>query len=69
MTKTLFEPQHRSSRPLCLAVKAAKLTDPDRGTSYLKALHRSTGNRQGALQQPQRAMVLSDRRLPADLCH
>ena len=38
----LFDPEHRSSRPLCLAVKAAELTDPAMAAEYLKALRRAT---------------------------
>ena len=38
----LFDTEHRSSRPLCLAYKAAQLTDPDKADAFLKALRHAT---------------------------
>ena len=38
----LFDPEHRSSRPLCLAYKAAQLTAPDKADSFLAALRHAT---------------------------
>ena len=38
----LFDMGHRSSRPLCLAYKAAQLADPDKADAFLKALRHAT---------------------------
>ncbi len=38
----LFDPEHRSSRPLCLAYKAAQLTDSDKAETFLIALRHAT---------------------------
>lgn len=38
----LFDPAHRSSRPLCLAYKAAQLTAPDKADTFLTALRHAT---------------------------
>lgn len=38
----LFDEEHRSSRPLCLAYKAAQLTDPDKADAFLMALRHAT---------------------------
>ncbi len=38
----LFDADHRSSRPLCLAYKAAQLADPDKGDAFLAALRHAT---------------------------
>lgn len=38
----LFDPEHRSSRPLCLAYKAAQLTDPDKADAFLTELRHAT---------------------------
>lgn len=38
----LFDPEHRSSRPLCLAYKAAQLADPDKADAFLTALRHAT---------------------------
>lgn len=38
----LFNADHRSSRPLCLAYKAAQLTDPDKADAFLTALRHAT---------------------------
>lgn len=38
----LFDPQHRSSRPLCLAYHAAKLTAPDKAEQFLINLRAAT---------------------------
>ena len=38
----LFDADHRSSRPLCLAYKAAQLADPDKADSFLTALRHAT---------------------------
>ena len=37
----LFDAEHRSSRPLCLAYKAAQLADPDKADAFLTALRYS----------------------------
>lgn len=34
----LFDPEHRSSRPLCMAYKAARLADPVKADDFLTAL-------------------------------
>ncbi len=39
---SLFDPEHRSSRPLCLAYKAAQLVDFDRADAFLMALRHAT---------------------------
>ena len=36
----LFDPEHRSSRPLCLAYKAAQLAAPDLADAFLRKLRR-----------------------------
>lgn len=38
----LFDPEHRSSRPLCLAYKAAQIAAPDKADAFLKALRHAT---------------------------
>lgn len=38
----LFDAAHRSSRPLCLAYKAAQLTDPGKAEAFLTALRHAT---------------------------
>ena len=38
----LFDTEHRSSKPLCLAYKAAQLTNPDKADAFLKALRHAT---------------------------
>ena len=38
----LFDAEHRSSRPLCLAYKAAQLADPDKADAFLAALRHAT---------------------------
>ena len=38
----LFDAEHRSSRPLCLAYKAAQLADPDKADAFLTALRHAT---------------------------
>ena len=38
----LFDENHRSSYPLCIAYKAAELTDPEKAYEYLKRLRRAT---------------------------
>lgn len=38
----LFDAQHRSSRPLCLAYKAAQLADPERADAFLRNLRHAT---------------------------
>ena len=38
----LFEAHHRSSCPLCIAFKAAQLTEPDKAEDYLYRLRRAT---------------------------
>lgn len=38
----LFDPEHRSSRPLCLAYKAAQLAAPDKANDFLTALRHAT---------------------------
>ncbi|MBR1634762.1 MAG: DsbA family protein [Lachnospiraceae bacterium] len=38
----LFDVDHRSSRPLCLAYKAAQLADPDKANAFLRALCHAT---------------------------
>lgn len=38
----LFDPQHRSSRPLCLAYHAAKLTAPEKAEQFLINLRAAT---------------------------
>lgn len=38
----LFDAEHRSSRPLCLAYKAAQLAAPDKADSFLTALRHTT---------------------------
>ena len=38
----LFDADHRSSRPLCLAYKAAQLADPQKADVFLKALRHAT---------------------------
>lgn len=38
----LFDPEHRSSKPLCLAYKAAQLADPKKANSFLAALRHAT---------------------------
>ena len=38
----LFDPQHRSSRPLCLAYHGAKLTAPDKAEQFLINLRTAT---------------------------
>ena len=38
----LFDPEHRSSRPLCLAYKAAQLADPERADDFLRNLRLAT---------------------------
>jgi len=38
----LFDTTHRSSRPLCLAYKAAQLTSPEKANSFLLALRHAT---------------------------
>lgn len=38
----LFDPEHRSSRPLCTAYHAAKLTDPDQAEAFLFRLRAAT---------------------------
>ncbi|MBQ1493224.1 MAG: DsbA family protein, partial [Blautia sp.] len=38
----LFDTEHRSSRPLCLAVKAAQLSEPDKADAFLTALRHAT---------------------------
>lgn len=38
----LFDTGHRSSRPLCLAYKAAQLADPEKADSFLTALRHAT---------------------------
>ena len=38
----LFDAEHRSSRPLCLAYKAAQLADPARADDFLTALRHAT---------------------------
>lgn len=38
----LFDPEHRSSRPLCLAYKAAQLADSDKAEPFLIALRHAT---------------------------
>ncbi len=38
----LFDPEHRSSRPLCIAYKAAQLADPERADDFLLNLRHAT---------------------------
>lgn len=38
----LFDSSHRTSRPLCLAYKAAQLTSPEKADSFLLALRHAT---------------------------
>lgn len=38
----LFDTDHRSSKPLCLAYKAAQLADPDKADAFLTALRHAT---------------------------
>ena len=38
----LFDEEHRSSFPLCIAYEAAKLTDLEKADAYLYALRRAT---------------------------
>ena len=38
----LFDSGHRSSRPLCLAYKAAQLADPEKADAFLTALRHAT---------------------------
>ena len=38
----LFDAEHRSSRPLCLAYKAAQLAAPDKADAFLTALRHAT---------------------------
>ena len=38
----LFDAEHRSSKPLCLAYKAAQLAAPDRADAFLTALRHAT---------------------------
>ena len=38
----LFDGSHRSSRPLCLAYKAAQLADPEKADAFLTALRHAT---------------------------
>lgn len=38
----LFDPGHRSSRPLCLAYKAAQLAAPEKADAFLKHLRHAT---------------------------
>lgn len=38
----LFDPEHRSSRPLCLAYKAAQIAAPDKTDAFLKKLRHAT---------------------------
>ena len=38
----LFDPEHRSSRPLCLAYKAAQLADYEKADRFLLSLRRAT---------------------------
>lgn len=38
----LFDTEHRSSKPLCLAYKAAQLSDPDKVDAFLTALRHAT---------------------------
>ncbi len=38
----LFDPEHRSSRPLCLAYKAAQITDPEKADAFLLNLRHAT---------------------------
>lgn len=38
----LFDPAHRSSRPLCLAYKAAQIAAPDKADAFLKDLRHAT---------------------------
>ena len=38
----LFDTEHRSSRPLCLAYKAAQLADPEKADAFLTALRHAT---------------------------
>ncbi len=38
----LFDAKHRSSYPLCIAYKAAQLTDPEKADQYLLRLRRAT---------------------------
>ena len=38
----LFDAEHRSSEPLCLAYKAAQLADPDKADAFLTALRHAT---------------------------
>ena len=38
----LFDTRHRSSKPLCLAHKAAQLADPDKADAFLTALRHAT---------------------------
>ena len=38
----LFDPEHRSSKPLCLAYKAAQLADPEKADAFLVALRHAT---------------------------
>jgi predicted DsbA family dithiol-disulfide isomerase len=38
----LFDEEHRTSRPLCLAYEAARICDPDRADAFLTALRHAT---------------------------
>ena len=38
----LFDTEHRSSKPVCLAYKAAQLADPDKADAFLTALRHAT---------------------------
>ena len=38
----LFDPEHRSSRPLCLAYKAAQIASPDKANTFLLSLRHAT---------------------------